>query len=248
MSPRRPTCGRRTSRRRRRVSCSPSSSGRCSPWWPVPTLKWRRDAAILRLILDSGIRRAEIAGLRVGDVDFDHKFVVVLGKGSRPRAVPFGRKTAQAIDRYLRVRGRHHHAGSGWLWNRQAGQAQRLGYCSGRQASSGQAGVKVHPHLFRHTWARSPMVCRRATSRAWQGGAADKWSAATAHQPPMSAPAAHTSATAPVTGCDPGAARHPVRCCCGLPMSARSGQLSTPDRISRKAVDGMLVAFQPSRA
>jgi site-specific recombinase XerC len=44
----------------------------------------RRDSAILRLFLDSGIRRAEIAGLRVDDVDFDHEIVVVLGKSRRP--------------------------------------------------------------------------------------------------------------------------------------------------------------------
>ena len=48
----------------------------------------RRDTAILSLLLDSGIRRAEIAGLGVDDVDFDHKIVVVLGKGRRPRARP----------------------------------------------------------------------------------------------------------------------------------------------------------------
>ena len=48
----------------------------------------RRDAAILSLLVDCGIRRAEIAGLRVADVDFDHKVVLVLGKGRRPRAMP----------------------------------------------------------------------------------------------------------------------------------------------------------------
>jgi integrase/recombinase XerC len=50
----------------------------------------RRDAAILRLFLDTGVRVAEAAGIMLpGDGDLDDQVVVVLGKGRRPRAVPF---------------------------------------------------------------------------------------------------------------------------------------------------------------
>ncbi len=61
----------------------------------------RRDQAILRLFLDTGIRLAELAGLRAEDVDFEHNIAVVLGKGSRPRAVPFGRRTTRALPQRL---------------------------------------------------------------------------------------------------------------------------------------------------
>ena len=63
----------------------------------------RRDAALIRLLLDTGMRRSELAGLRVSDVDFDTNCAVVMGKGRRPRACPFGKRTAVALDRYLRV-------------------------------------------------------------------------------------------------------------------------------------------------
>jgi integrase/recombinase XerC len=54
----------------------------------------RRDAAILRLFLDTGVRVSEAAGIMLpGDLDLDDQVVVVLGKGRRPRAVPFGRQT-----------------------------------------------------------------------------------------------------------------------------------------------------------
>jgi site-specific recombinase XerD len=43
----------------------------------------RRDAAIIRLLLDTGMRRSELAGLRVGDIDFEHNVAVVMGKGRR---------------------------------------------------------------------------------------------------------------------------------------------------------------------
>jgi site-specific recombinase XerD len=72
----------------------------------------RRDEAVLRLLLDTGVRVPELCGLDLTDVDLDRELAYVTGKGSRPRAVPFGARTAQAIDRYLRVRALHPHARS----------------------------------------------------------------------------------------------------------------------------------------
>src|SRR4051794_38570306 len=57
----------------------------------------RRDTAITRLLLDTGGRLSEVAGLTVADVDFDSDVVHVLGKGRRPRALPFGQQTGLAL-------------------------------------------------------------------------------------------------------------------------------------------------------
>jgi site-specific recombinase XerD len=82
----------------------------------------RRDAAIIRLFLDTGVRVAEAAGIMLpGDLDLDDQVVIVLGKGRRPRAVPFGRKTALALDRYLRMRANHSFAHLPNLWLGRAG-------------------------------------------------------------------------------------------------------------------------------
>jgi site-specific recombinase XerC len=62
----------------------------------------RRDTAIVMFLLDTGARRAELVGLRLADLDLDLDVAIVLGKGRRERALPFGRKTAVALDRYLR--------------------------------------------------------------------------------------------------------------------------------------------------
>jgi site-specific recombinase XerC len=62
------------------------------------------------------MRRAECAGITLDDVDLDQRIVWVLGKGRRPRALPIGRKTAQALDRYLRVREGHRLANLPHLW------------------------------------------------------------------------------------------------------------------------------------
>lgn len=75
----------------------------------------RRDCAILRLFADTGIRRSELAALTVDDVDLDLGVVYVVGR--RPRSAPFGKRTAQSLERYLRARARHKDAAmTGALW------------------------------------------------------------------------------------------------------------------------------------
>jgi site-specific recombinase XerC len=58
----------------------------------------RRDRALILLLLDTGGRRAEIGGMRLGDVDFEYDVVLVVGNGGRERALPFGNRTGKAID------------------------------------------------------------------------------------------------------------------------------------------------------
>ena len=118
----------------------------------------RRDMAILRLFLDTGMRRTELAGLTLADLDLDQSVAVVMGKGQRPRACPFGRKTAQAIDRYLRARARHPVAGERWLWLGKQGRLGDTGVAQVVKRRGEQAGLKLHPHLFRHTFAHSMLA------------------------------------------------------------------------------------------
>lgn len=76
----------------------------------------RRDTAIMRLFVDTGMRLAEMTGLTVADLDTDDEVAVVLGQGRRLRSCLFRAKTGQALDRYLRVRGRHEHASLPEVW------------------------------------------------------------------------------------------------------------------------------------
>jgi integrase/recombinase XerC len=118
----------------------------------------RRDEAIVRLFADTGLRLSELAHLTVVDVDLDEQVAVVLGKGRRPRAVPFGAKTTAALDRYLRVRGRHKFAAEPALWlgpnNRQPMTVNGVGQMVRRRGA--EAGIpELHPHMLRHTFAHS---------------------------------------------------------------------------------------------
>jgi integrase/recombinase XerC len=63
-----------------------------------------RDQALLEFLYSSGIRRAELAGLSVGDVDFLSGTVRVFGKGSRERVVPVGQTALERLRAYLKKR------------------------------------------------------------------------------------------------------------------------------------------------
>ena len=118
----------------------------------------RRDTAILRLFMDTGMRRSELAYLTVADVDLDEMVAVVLGKGRRPRACPFGFKTAQALDRYLRLRAKHPRAAEAafWLGDLNKGPLTHDGVEQMIRRRAKQAGLEgVHAHMFRHTAAHT---------------------------------------------------------------------------------------------
>jgi integrase/recombinase XerC len=65
--------------------------------------KWTalRDRAILETFYSTGIRNAELTGLRRGDVDWSDAMVTVLGKGNKERKVPIGRHALSALTDYL---------------------------------------------------------------------------------------------------------------------------------------------------
>jgi len=113
----------------------------------------RRDTAIIRLLLDTGLRRAELAGLTLDDVDFNADTLRVMGKGGRVRIVPFGRKGARDLDRYLRIRQTHRDAASPHLWLGQAGPMTPSGIYQVAKDRGAQVGLSIHTHLFRHSFA-----------------------------------------------------------------------------------------------
>jgi site-specific recombinase XerD len=120
------------------------------------TFSDRRDLAIIALFYDTGMRREECAGLELDDVDLDGNLARVVGKGSRVRFCPFGKKTALILDRYLRARAKHRSADlpAFWLGHGHGGMTADGVY----QAVTGrgkQAGLKVNPHQFRHSWAHA---------------------------------------------------------------------------------------------
>jgi site-specific recombinase XerD len=114
----------------------------------------RRDAALIRLMIDTGMRASEITALVVDDVDLGRRTVDVDGKGGKPRVARFTAKTGDVIDRYLVYRAKHRMASRPELWLGLHGPLSRksLGPIIERRAKAAGIG-HVHPHQLRHTWA-----------------------------------------------------------------------------------------------
>jgi len=121
------------------------------------TFEDRRDTAIVRLFLDTGMRRAELAGLRVADLDLAGRTVTVTGKGNRIRTVPIGIKASAALAKYLRARVKLNHSEVAALWlcarGSRTGTLSYSGIGHMVDARAGQAGITLHCHQLRHTFA-----------------------------------------------------------------------------------------------
>ncbi len=163
----------------------------------------RRDLAILLLLIDTGMRRGEVASARGDDLDFDQSLLRVMGKGGRERLVPLGRKLVQALDRYLRVRFTHAHAEAATLFLGRAGPITP----SGVYRSSGTGRARLGSATCIPTSCATPLPTlgwwpagKRRTSCAWPAGAVARWWAAMPPAPRRRAPVKLTVACHPATG------------------------------------------------
>ena len=94
--------------------------------------------------------------MTLDDIDLDQRIVWVLGKGRRPRALPIGRKTAQALDRYLRVREGHRLTHLPQVWVGRNGPMTPSGIYQVVHDRARAAGLPaMHPHQLRHAFAPS---------------------------------------------------------------------------------------------
>jgi site-specific recombinase XerD len=125
----------------------------------------RRDAAVIAVFRASGMRLAELAGIRYdpgdpsrSDVDLWQRQISVRGKGAKTRTVKIGYDAARSLDRYIRVRARHAQAYRPQLWlgSNNRGPMTASGIYQLIVRRGRQAGVGVFPHRFwhhfSHTW------------------------------------------------------------------------------------------------
>lgn len=115
-----------------------------------------RDEAIIKILLNTGLRVSELCALRLGDVDMKtNKGVLVVrqGKGTKRREVPMNKETVQAIQAWRKVRPSEF---GDLLFYGARGDALTASGIHRRLADIGsQAKVEAHPHTLRHTFAKS---------------------------------------------------------------------------------------------
>lgn len=114
-----------------------------------------RDAAIIRVLVDTGIRASELVGITLSDLDLNTQTAMVMGKGGRGRVVPFGARTTEALRKYLKARAREPLARTTEaVWIGRKGELTDSGVRQLLERRGLDAGVpNLHPHRFRHTMA-----------------------------------------------------------------------------------------------
>ncbi|MEA5366039.1 tyrosine-type recombinase/integrase [Amycolatopsis sp., V23-08] len=115
----------------------------------------RRDEAIIRMLLDCGLRVSELCGITVEGLDLDNGSVMVTGKRGKVRQAFFGARTERALDRYVRMRRQHRWSHAEALFLGQRGALSTDGVRTRMEVRAAQAGLAdpSNPHRFRHTWA-----------------------------------------------------------------------------------------------
>jgi len=117
-----------------------------------------RDRAILEIFYASGLRVSELADLKTTSVNFDAGFVRAVGKGSKERIIPLGKKAQEALQRYLEqvrskvLKGKT----SDVLFLSRLGQRiSRQSLWAVIKFYARKANIKktIKPHTLRHTFA-----------------------------------------------------------------------------------------------
>lgn len=119
-------------------------------------LRFRRDEAIIRLMIDAGLRAGEVTSLELADIDLPGgEAIVRRGKGGKGRRVPIGPEAALALDRYLRLRRSHRlsERPALWLGDRGKGFTYDALHKTLQMRAEAAGIVGFHPHKMRHTWA-----------------------------------------------------------------------------------------------
>lgn len=115
----------------------------------------RRDALILRMLYETGIRRSELAGLREASVDTAGLTIKVLGKRNKERIIPIENELAHNISDYIALK-RQTIGESEWLFVSKKGGQISVSTVYGvvkRYMSGLSSADRVSPHVFRHSFA-----------------------------------------------------------------------------------------------
>lgn len=115
----------------------------------------RRDALMLRMLYETGMRRAELAGLKESSVDLHALTVKVLGKRNKERIIPIENELAHNISDYLALK-HQTVAPSEWLFVGKHGGQIAVGviYTTVQKYMMQLSNAdRISPHVFRHSFA-----------------------------------------------------------------------------------------------
>jgi len=115
----------------------------------------RRDRLMLRMLYETGIRRAELVGLREASADLSSLTLKVRGKRDKERLIPIESELAHNISDYIALK-RQTVGETDWLFVNRKGEPMRpegVNYVVKKYMTSLSDADRISPHVFRHSFA-----------------------------------------------------------------------------------------------
>jgi integrase/recombinase XerC len=118
----------------------------------------QRERVILEILYSSGVRVSELVSIKLSDIDFSEKTIVITGKGNKERMVSFGDYAKDAINLYIKD-GRKKLLGdikSDYLivgHNKESLTTRRVEQIIDDIIKHTSIKLNITPHVFRHTFA-----------------------------------------------------------------------------------------------
>jgi integrase/recombinase XerC len=117
-----------------------------------------RDRVILELLYGCGLRNSELVGINLADIHWSNGAILVRGKGSKQRVVPFGESAGAALSAYLSKREKElkerKKSSPALLVNSRGGRltTRSVGRIVKNIAIAGGLPPDLHPHTLRHAF------------------------------------------------------------------------------------------------
>lgn len=124
----------------------------------LKTIEGQREKVILEILYGSGVRVSELVNIKIKDIDFKDKTILIFGKGSKERVVSFGEMALDALKTYIN-NGRKEYLGdktSDYLIvgkNEENLTTRRIEQIIDNLIKKTSIKMNITPHMFRHTFA-----------------------------------------------------------------------------------------------
>ena len=117
----------------------------------------KRDRLIIEMLYSTGIRRIELIGIKLKDIDFSSKRIKVLGKRNKERFIPMLESTISLIEEYMDYRNelkKIHNKDFLFLTSKGEKIYENLVYrITNKYFDYVSTKVKKSPHILRHSFA-----------------------------------------------------------------------------------------------
>lgn len=122
----------------------------------IKTKEGQRERVILEVLYGSGIRVSELVNIKIKDIDFNNKTILIFGKGSKERMVSFGDPALDSIKMFINDGRKQYKIDSEYLIvgkNEEQLTTRRIEQIIGELINKTSIKMNITPHMFRHTFA-----------------------------------------------------------------------------------------------